>query len=259
MRRGRETVVSVVPAVPGVEREAHAMSLFVDRIHRLPRIWSNRELARIAGWFTGDVVNVSAWKDIDKEGRRYRDYFCRARSYWLTNYKTEARGFQGYDNEIYLDLEAPLPADLEGRFDVVFNHTTLEHVADMPTAFANLCRMTRDVVILVVPFLQQYHSTYGDYWRFTPLAVKYLFEKNDLEVVYQSYNNHRRASVYVFTVATRHPDRWRPRFQSWRFGVEVPRAKAAEPYIGCRALSNAAHRAASWLVRRLPRRIRPAV
>jgi hypothetical protein len=71
------------------------MKLFVDRIHCLPRIWSNRELARLAGWFPGDVVNVSAWRDEDKEGRHYRDYFTAATHYNLTNYKPEMRGFQG--------------------------------------------------------------------------------------------------------------------------------------------------------------------
>jgi len=186
--------------------------VFVDRIHRLPRIWSNRELARFAHLFAGDVVNVSAWKDEDKEGRRYRDYFSRARSYTITNFKTEARGFQGMDQEIFLDLEGDLPGDLAERFDVVFNHTTLEHIYDAQTAFRNLCRMSRDVVILVVPFLQPYHSDYGDYWRFSPLLVKRLLEDSGLEALYLSYNSHRRSSVYVFAVASRHPDRWREHF-----------------------------------------------
>jgi len=69
--------------------------LFEDRKSKLPRLWSNRELERIAPLFTGDVVNVSAWQDQDKEGRRYRDYFRSARSYTLTNYEADARGLQG--------------------------------------------------------------------------------------------------------------------------------------------------------------------
>ncbi len=217
------------------------MKLFIDRIHRLPRIWSNRELARFAHLFHGDVVNVSAWKDIDKEGRRYRDYFINAGSYTITNYKAEARGFQGEEGEIFLDLEADLPSELHLRFDVVFNHTTLEHIYRVDKAFANLCRMSKDIVILVVPFLQPYHGNYGDYWRFTPLVIKRLFEENGFYLVYQSFNNHRMSSVYIFSIATRWPDRWKDYFD-WEFTYIEPKARGPEPYIGARAIPNWPHR-----------------
>lgn len=118
------------------------MKFFVDRIHRLPRIWSNRELEKFAHLFEGDIVNVSGWKDIDKEGRHYKDYFIKANSYTITNFKTEARGFQGYSNEIFLDLEKDLPANLYLHFDVVFNHTTLEHIYSVHKAFSNLCNLS---------------------------------------------------------------------------------------------------------------------
>ena len=48
-----------------------------------------------------------------------------------------------------------------GAFDVAYNHTTLEHIYGVHKAFANICRMTKDVVIIVLPFLQQYHAEYG--------------------------------------------------------------------------------------------------
>ncbi|PVV17363.1 MAG: hypothetical protein B6D74_18335, partial [gamma proteobacterium symbiont of Ctena orbiculata] len=85
------------------------MAIFIDRVHRLPRLWSNRELSKYANLFKGSVVNVSGWMDIDKEGRHYRDYFINASEYQITNYKEEARGFQGMENEIFLDLESELP------------------------------------------------------------------------------------------------------------------------------------------------------
>ena len=131
----------------------------VDRKFRLPRLWSNAEIRKFAPLFQGDVVNVSAWKDVDKEGRKYRDYFTKARSYSITNYNADARGLQGVDGEIFLDLTAPLPAELKGKFDVVFNHTCLEHIFEVEKAFENLCLMSSDVVITVVPFLQQMPMT----------------------------------------------------------------------------------------------------
>jgi hypothetical protein len=218
--------------------------LFIDRIHRLPRVWSNRELVKFAHKFEGEVVNVSAFKDEDKEGRFYRDYFSAASNYSITNYKAEANGLQGVEGELFLDLEADLPTELEKRFGVVFNHTTLEHIYEMRKAFANLCGLSKDVVITVLPFLQQYHSHYGDFWRFSPLALKRLYEENGFELVYQSFNNQPGCSVYIFSIATRNPDRWRDEFD-WTFTCEDERKTSVEPYAGCHAIPNRRYR--FWL------------
>src|SRR5262245_10738440 len=101
----------------------------VDRKFRVPRIWSNAELRKICSLVDGAVVNVSGWKDEDKQGGHYRDYFPRATSYSISNWRADARGFQGdIANEFFLDLEEPLEPSLKRKFDVVFNHTVLEHV-----------------------------------------------------------------------------------------------------------------------------------
>lgn len=182
----------------------------IDRMFRFARVWSNDELRRLAPHFTGKIVNVSAWKDGDKEGGRYRDYFVNADAYHITNYGGDA-GFQGIDEEIFLDLSGPLPDELKGAFDVVFNHTTLEHIFDVNTAFENICAMSRDAVIIVLPFAQVQHETdtWKDYWRFTPTWVRTAFERQGFEVVYLSSNNQRNAAVYVFAVAARDGAKWR--------------------------------------------------
>lgn len=185
--------------------------ILTPREFRLPRIWSNRELRRLAPLFGGEVINVSAWRDSDKEGGYYRDYFSGASRYYLSNYG----GVSGEsDNtDFQLDLEAELPRELHARFDAVFNHTTLEHVFDVFTAVRNLCVMSRDVVIVVVPFLQRVHTeaSFSDYWRFTHHALHRLFQRNGLDVVYLSSTNVPAASVYHVCVATRHPEKWKPR------------------------------------------------
>jgi len=175
----------------------------LDRKFRKPRVWSNQELRKVAPLFGGSIVNVSGWKDMDKEGKRYKDYFVNASDYWVTNFKSEARGYQGdLDNELFLDLEQDLDSSLVGRFDVVFNHTVIEHVFNVFKAFENLCLMTRDILIVVVPFLQEQHAEYGDFWRFTPLVIERLCSINKLEVVYINYNNKSSESIYVFVVAS---------------------------------------------------------
>ncbi|MBX6422820.1 class I SAM-dependent methyltransferase [Thermosulfurimonas sp. F29] len=185
------------------------VSLIEDRKFRLPRKWSNQELQKFAPLFRGKVINVSAWKDQDKEGRRYKDYFENASEYCISNYYSEFRGFQGnLEKEIFLDLTIPIPKELENQFDVVFNHTTLEHIFDVFTAFQNLCRLTKDILIIVVPFLQEQHEDFGDYWRFTPLTLKKLMQQNNLEMIYINYNDTGNTSIYLFAIGSKNPEKW---------------------------------------------------
>lgn len=210
--------------------------LFIDPIHRGPRLWSNRELARVGHLFDGDVVNVSAWRDEDKAGRFYRDYFPHARSYTITNYRSDMRGFQDQPGEIFLDLEQELPSQVCGRFDLVYNHTTLEHVYDFKRAFANLCAMSRDALIVVAPWLQPAHGDYGDYWRFSPTALARLCVDQGFTPARITWNEDPGASVYVFALAVREPDAWRDAFEfGWDPDTEVF-LKQPENYPGRDAL-----------------------
>ena len=189
----------------------------LNRKFGLPRTWSNQVLANIAPLFEGEVANVSGWQDEDKEGGSYREYFTSAKSYTLTNFEGK-RGSTGREGEIFLDLGRKLPPELEGRFDVVFNHTTLEHVFDFFTAFENLCRLSRDVVIVVVPFVQVSHDTpsYEDFWRFTPTGMRRLFEQNGLRMIFEATSRDENASVYLLMAGSRQPEEWfakLPRYQ----------------------------------------------
>lgn len=182
----------------------------IDRKFRNARVWSNKELKKIANIFTGSVCNISAWRDQDKEGTTYESYFINASSYSITNYPdSNARGFQpDYGKQIILDLEKDLDASLIEKFDVVFNHTTLEHVFDCQKAFSNICSISKDIVILVVPFLQETHADYGDYWRFTPQGIDRLFTLNGLKTIYYNCNDQSKDSIYLFFVASKFPDNW---------------------------------------------------
>ena len=181
----------------------------MDNKFRKPRIWSNRILKEMAHFFKGNVINVSGWRDMDKQGKYYKDYFTNLDSYTISNFVSEARGFQGnLENEFFLDLQKPLEAKYKNKFDVVFNHTVLEHVFDINQAFENLCQLSNDIVIVVVPFLQEQHADYGDYWRFTPLTLENLFKKNNKELIYINYNDNHRESIYVFAVGCSNKDDW---------------------------------------------------
>ena len=220
---------------------------FEDRKHRIPRKWSNKELRKISSVFTGDVVNVSAWKDIDKEGKKYRDYFENSRSYSITNYYEEEKGYQGYEGEMFLDLEEDLDDSFQDSFDVVLNHTVLEHIYDVQKAFSNLCKMTKDIVILVVPFLQHRHADYGDYWRFTPLSIERMFEDRGMDVLYLNFNDHYNSSVYIFVVASKSKEKWRGKIEFNVRKSDESRGYLDEPYAGCNAIQNQAYRIRKFL------------
>lgn len=190
----------------------------VDRQFRLARRWSNVELSRLAPLFGGDVVNVSAGEDRDKEGRTYGDYFSAKKTYSLTNHSPGSfRGYQGRENEYLLDLSLPLDPTLTRRFDVVFNHTTLEHIFEVRRAFANLCEMSRDVVIIIVPFAQVEHesASFGDYWRFTPRCIRCMFKENQFDVIYESVNDDFNAAVYLLFVGSRNATKWAGLMPAW--------------------------------------------
>ena len=184
------------------------------------RIWSNTELAKFSHLFKGSVCNVSGWMDSARDGTkgRYRDYFPHCNRYTVTNYPG-ARGYSELANDvdrIPLDITKPLPQELLSMFDVVFNHTTLEHIYDIESAAKALSIMTRDLLVVVVPFMQEQHfdeGSYGDYWRFTPMAVCKLFQMNGVTPLYVSANDAQPwYPVYIFYIGTKQPDLWRPHF-----------------------------------------------
>lgn len=182
-------------------------------------MWSNRELRRLGPLFEGKVINVSAGDNVDKEGATYDAYFPRATEFWTSNYMPGAfRGFVGRERELLLDLEQPLAPELTGGFDVVFNHTTLEHVFEVFTATANLCALSRDIVVVVVPFAQTQHESpgYQDFWRFTPTCMRRLMARSGFEVIYEAANDDFNAATYLLVVASRHPERWRGKLPAYQ-------------------------------------------
>lgn len=186
----------------------------IDRKNRAPRIWSNEELSKFVGVFKGRVINVSGWKDEDKEGKRYKDYFINALEYSISNIEGYM-GLSGLDNELYLDLERELPKELENRFEVVFCHTVLEHILGVAKAFDNLCGLSNDIVIIIVPFVQAQHNTpdFGDFWRFTPQGIIENFQKRGFTTVYLSLTPFRKTSKYIFAIASCNHPKWEKIFE----------------------------------------------
>jgi hypothetical protein len=98
---------------------------------------------------------------------------------------------------------------------VVYNHTTLEHVFDIFTAVENLCSMSRDIVVVVVPYVQEVHTTdsFSDYWRFTSPGLRRLFEERGLHPLLLVSSPDTDAAIYHLIVSSRDPERWREKFR----------------------------------------------
>lgn len=186
---------------------------FLERSHRdwNPRLWSNREIRKYGPVYKGDIINVGAWKDGDKEGGLYREYFPNARSYTIANYGGED-GESGMPDEKRLNLGVPYNGEY-GQYDLVFSHTVIEHVFSVETVFDNLCSLSRDTVMSVVPFLQGLHGrdgSFDDYWRYTPFSLKEGFAKRGFKTLYCSWNDmHPLMNVYLFHVASRIPENYK--------------------------------------------------
>lgn len=174
---------------------------------REARLWSNREIKKLARYVTGDVINVSAWFDEDKEGANYRNYFAAASSYSISNYK----GWRGeeVESDYLIDLQRAPPADLVGKFDLIFNHTTLEHIYDIHQAFRTMASLTHDAMLVIVPFMQHLHGPEdGDFWRPSPYAMRRMFNENGLEVLYESAGPKDGKIRYLCYFAARNPSSW---------------------------------------------------
>ena len=112
--------------------------------------------------------------------------------------------------EMPLGLFIDALIELEKKFDVVFNHTTLEHIVHVEQAFENLCALSRDAVILVVPVIQNFHivESYGDYWRMMPFAVAKLFKRHGFTTLVLKVNEQPFAPIYCFAIGVRDPKKY---------------------------------------------------
>lgn len=201
-----------------------------------PRRWSNQVLRSMGECFHGSMINVSGWQDRDKQDGFYQDYFPNITEYRISNYSGTKDHDDGIEGSIPLDLEKDLPEELEKAFDFVFTHTVLEHVFDIKKATENLARMARKGIITVVPFIQCEHYTgeiFGDYWRFSPLALKRTFAEHGFETPFIDGNENNFYPIYLISVSLLPDVAATMKLPSSRHGSEHRFGQEAHVYPGC--------------------------
>ena len=126
------------------------------------RIESNEIIRSWAKHVTGDVLSIGSGGDIDKQGKKYRDYFVRAKSYTTSDVE--------YTLGCDLTLDArDMKLIRDCSFNGVFCSGVLEHVDDYMAAIREMWRVLRPegVLLLGVPFKQPEHRRPNDFRRFT--------------------------------------------------------------------------------------------
>lgn len=92
-------------------------------------------------------------------------------------------GWRSYTTLVYPDFDL-VRSDPPAQYDVVICEQVLEHVPDPDAAVRNLGRLARPGgrILVSTPFLIRIHGSPHDYWRFTPLGLQTLLERQGLEV-----------------------------------------------------------------------------
>jgi len=86
----------------------------------------------------------------------------------------------------------------DNTFDLIIMTQVLEHIWDFRRALSELFRISKDYVIVDVPFMYPFHQddmrqttwdNWDDYWRFTPSAFKKLLLEAGFKDVKILYND----------------------------------------------------------------------
>lgn len=187
-----------------------------DPLFRRPRLWSNLELKKIAPHFRGSIINVSGWADEDKFGDAYCNYFVNAQKYIVSNLGGGLQKgiYRTLEDSVNIDLNIPLGKEHYQAYDCVFLHTVFEHVFNIFQAVKNACEMSRDSIIIIVPFVQAVHwerdnpNGYSDYWRFTPFCIEKLFQEYGFTTIYRNGLDIPGSSLYYLYVLSKHPENY---------------------------------------------------
>jgi SAM-dependent methyltransferase len=99
----------------------------------------------------------------------------------------DVRGQSSAMPDFLCAIDDNLPADLQAQecFDFLLCTEVLEHVGNLPAAFANMNRLLRTGgrVLITVPFVFPLHEEPYDFWRPTPHALHRLAGEHGFKVL----------------------------------------------------------------------------
>ena len=137
----------------------------------------------------------------------YRTLFPAATSY----VGVDAEAGEGVDVVVDMttDIEALRKQVGAAPFRSVICLSVLEHVRDIFRFARNVEALVAEggMVILSVPFAWEIHAYPGDYWRFTPEAIRYLFPAFDFDLHLSQVHTDWGRTMSLDAVGS-DPNRW---------------------------------------------------
>jgi hypothetical protein len=102
----------------------------------------------------GDVLLTTGFKHLSEQERQKSGQYVHQKTLFRTlGFSAENISALDYSTfegaEVVHDLNNPVPAELEGKFDLILDGGTIEHVFSLKDAFSNLIRMTRSGGLIV--------------------------------------------------------------------------------------------------------------
>jgi len=141
------------------------------------------------------VLDVGAGPEHeDKEGRAYREYFPSAERHTL-DFRITA------DDPNHYTCDLHDTSGIANRFDLILCMNVLEHVRNPFVVADNLKTLLnpQGYIFVAVPFVYKLHGlSYGDYWRFTHMGLKTLFDDMDTVMLGPSPDAERWGYVGLF-------------------------------------------------------------
>lgn len=138
-----------------------------------------QEISRCGKYIDGNVLDVGCGS------KPYVGQFAKCDSYVGLEYDSPILIEKNIDVDFTYDGKRfPFEDD---RFDSVVSFQVLEHVFEPVEFIAEIKRVLKPNgrLLITVPFFWDEHEQPYDYARYTSFGLKYLFEKNKFDVIYQ--------------------------------------------------------------------------
>lgn len=144
----------------------------------------------------GNVLSIGSSYDIDKEGKKYRDYFYNATKYTTSEVSSK------FGCDLILDV-TNMSEILNETYDCVFCIGVLEHVFECRKGLEEITRILKRGGTLIVgfPFNQRLHCEPTDFWRFTKFTIDLLLRDNFIIKDIKEVGPDPRFPISILTLA----------------------------------------------------------
>eukprot|EP00756_Hemistasia_phaeocysticola_P062653 Hpha_TRINITY_DN6106_c0_g1::TRINITY_DN6106_c0_g1_i1::g.164817::m.164817 len=144
----------------------------------VPRGWLNFQMKQL-----GKSLSLSSGRCLDWGDRYIKDFTtCKSISSYEFKQGVPVQ-FVG-TSKLIGDANLPVRKAVHRKFDLVINTQVLEHVVEPFGAMTMLKDILSEngVLIFSVPFLQAFHHSPGDFWRYTWMNVITLLRNNGFNI-----------------------------------------------------------------------------